>query len=463
MDILSYLSTLIKNHTEVGIPGLGTIYKRKSPGRYDTETHSFLPPSYTLNFTSDLKEQELLTDLISKKRNISKDAATYFVEQFSEHILDELSDQQESDFGDLGTFSTATGSIIFKPKQEQNFGFDFYGLPPLKEDLVSKIETKTEEEPLVVLDASTENEQAAEENPIIEDEPQISREQLELENNNADLRDGAKEIEDITEITDQPATDDLLIAHLDSTEEPDTNEPVKHDEQEVHEEIAEVSGPVQEPVVQQVPVIETPEGLTEEEPAPAATPSSFTLDYTEENKTGMPAYLKVIIALLIVAAIAGITYALKPELFTGATVVKEDTPDQDIVQTIKQNDQHKIDSIAQADSIRKSNEKAILAADSAKDSITAAKPVERPSGNIISYDIIAASLLNKKEADRFLADMKQRGIPATIAKMPGRRVKISIGSFADIETANKQLEILKKTTKIPGIYVTPIRHTNNPK
>ncbi|SMD00415.1 HU domain-containing protein [Pedobacter africanus] len=452
MDILSYLSTLIKNHKEVGIPGLGTIYKRKSPGRYDTETHSFLPPSYTLSFTSDLKEQELLTDLISKKRNISKDAANYFVEQFSENILDELSNQQESDFGDLGTFSTSTGSITFIPKQEQNFGFDFYGLPPLKEDLVSNIETKTEKEPLIVSDASTENELVAEgKNLTIEDEPQLSQEQLELENNNADLRDGVEEI------------DDLLIAHLDSTEDPGINEPIKEDEQEVYEEIAEVSAPVQDPVVRQVPVIETPEGLTEEESAPAAATSSFTLDYTEENKTGMPVYLKVLLALLTVAAIAGITYALKPELFTGAAVIKEKTPNQDIVQTIKQNDQHKLDSIAQADSIRKSNEKAILAADSVKDSLTTAKAVERPSGNIVSYDIIAASLLNKREADRFLSDMKQRGIPATIAKMPGKRIKISIGSFADMETANKQLEILKKSTKIPGIYVTPIRHTNNPK
>lgn len=459
MDILSYLTTLIKTHKEVGIPGLGTIYKRKSPGRYDTETHSFLPPSYTLNFTSDLKEQDLLTDLISKKRNISKDSATYFVEQFSQNILDELSNQQESDFGDLGTFSTVTGSLTFIPKQEQNFGFDFYGLPALKDEPGANTETVT----------TTAEEQRIEEVSSVEEETPVTREQLELENNNADLRDGSEEIEDAEEIIDQPAAEDVLIAHLDSTENPIAADQNENDEQPVYEEIAEAANPAQAGEPQEVPVmpvIETPEDLTEEEeePVQAAAPSSFTLDYTEEGKQGMPVYLKAIIALLAVAAIAGITYFVKPELFKGAPLTK-DTAQQDTAQLIKQNDQRQIDSIAQADSIRKSNEKAILAADSAKDSIaaTVVKSVEKPAQNIVSYDIIAASLLNKKEADRFLADMKKRGIPATIAKMPGKRIKISIGSFTDVETANKELEVLKKTTKIPGIYVTPIRHTNNPK
>ncbi|MNL19315.1 Bacterial DNA-binding protein [compost metagenome] len=286
MDILSYLNTLIKTHKEVGIPGLGTIYKRKSPGRYDTETHSFLPPSYTLNFTSDLKEQELLTDLISKKRNISKDSATYFVEQFSQNILDELSNQQESDFGDLGTFSTTTGSLTFIPKQEQNFGFDFYGLPALKDEPAPNTEavTTTAEE------KGVEESSAVEEAVSVEEEIPVTREQLELENNNADLRDGSEEVEDAEEIIDQPAAEDVLIAHLDSTENPVAADRNENDEQPVYEEIAEVAHPVQASEPQAMRVIETPEDLTEEEEETeqAAAPSSFTLDYTEESKQGMP-------------------------------------------------------------------------------------------------------------------------------------------------------------------------------
>lgn len=433
MDILSYLTTLIKTHKEVGIPGLGTIYKRKSPGRYDTETHSFLPPSYTLAFTSDLKEQELLTGIISKKKNISADAATYFVEQFSQNILDELSNQQESDFGDLGTFSTASGSLSFIPKQGQNFGFDFYGLPVLKEAPVLGEEEPTVSQPAEELPVK---EEAI---PLEEEESPVKAEQLALENNNADLSDGTE------------------IAPLESPEERVIEE-TNNDEQPVYEEIAEVPN-IPEPYKQAYePQIETPEGINEAyqnqekeqtivfEPLEPVN-TNYITEQLEEKKE-MPVYLKVIIALLAVVAIAAIAYLAKPEIFTG-TVVKN-SPVQDTTALKVQDDRLKADSIARADSIRISNEKAIMAIDSVKDTI-------------ISYDIIAASLLNQKEADRFLADMKKRGIPAKVAKMRGKRVKISIASFLDEDSAKKELEILKKTTKIPGIYITPIRHTNNPK
>lgn len=475
MDILSYLTTLIKTHKEVGIPGLGTIYKRKSPGRYDVDTHSFLPPSYTLGFTSDLKEQVLLTDLISKKRNISVDAATYFVEQFAQHTLDELSTHQESDFGELGTFSTASGSLTFIPKQESNLGFDFYGLPTLKAAPDSdKFEIEEEES-------------AAQTEELTVDVPatQVTEEQLELENNNADLGDGTENID-----TEDLPSDEILLSHLDSTELPleeqkEENHQVQaeeteqlNDEQPVYEEIAEVIVPIEIAGKPLPPVIETEERLNEpEEPVTIlekAEPEGsghFALDYSDQQKSGIPLYLKIIIGIVGLAILTGVIYMAKPELFNrilkqpaNAPVVKADTT------LAKHHEQLIADSLARVDSIRRSNEKAIIAADSAKDSLATknvvpvqAKPIATPTEHEISYEIIAASLLNQKEADNFLADMKRKGIPAKVADMPGRRVKISIGSFADEETAKKELEILKKTTKIPGIYIYKVRHTNNPK
>lgn len=467
MDILSYLTTLIKTHKEVGIPGLGTIYKRKSPGRYDIDTHSFLPPSYSLSFTSDLKEQTLLTGLISKQKNISVDAATYFVEQFAQNILDELSGHQESDFGDLGTFSTTTGSLTFIPKQESNLGFDFYGLPTLKAEL------NTEKEETLV--------QAAE-LPIQEEQQHVPEVQLDLENNNADLTDGSMDAEE--PLTAQ-ATDDVLISHLDSTELPGQEQEVvpEHDEQPVYEEIAEV---VAVPEVVPVPevkeekpevLIKTPEALHQAEVKESAVvldktepkgAAHFELDYTDPEKLGMPAYLKVIIALVSIIILAGVIYLAKPELFDG--IFKKASPlpivQADTIPTINDNAQLKIDSIAKVDSARKSNEKAILAHDTAKkDSavVAVATPAPEQKSEIISYEIIAASLLNQKEADNFLAQMKKEGIPAKVADMPGKRVKITIGSFTDEATAKKELEVLKKTTKLPGIYIYQVRHTNNPK
>jgi nucleoid DNA-binding protein len=459
MDILSYLTTLIKTHKEVGIPGLGTIYKKKSPGRYDINTHSFLPPSYTLSFTSDLKEQSLLSELISKKKNISIDASIYFVEQFSQNILDELSGHQESDFGDLGRFSTASGSLTFIPKQDSNLGFDFYGLPQLKTepdtDKVKILEEPVQEEAevikaeeLEVVEEVSEITEVPEKiEPPVAEELHVTEEQLELENNNADLSDGT---EDINE----------------------------NDEQPVYEEIAEIVHPIT--TTPSLPVVETPENIVEEVIEPAIVQPvvnidkpeevHFSLDYTNEEKTGMSAYLKVILALVILAVLAAVLYLAKPDIFDGLfkkpvatqqpAVVPENKP---VVENIEQ---ARLDSIAHADSLRISNEKAILAADSARDSIAAIKP--KPATVVsaepaFTYEIIAASLRDQKEGDKFLADMKARGIPAKVANMPGKRVKITIGSFTNEEAAKKELEVLKKTTRIPGIYVIKVRHTNNPK
>jgi nucleoid DNA-binding protein len=478
MDILSYLTTLIKTHKEVGIPGLGTIYKRKSPGRYDVNTHSFLPPSYSLSFTSDLKEQTLLTELISRKKNISTDSAHYFVEQFAQNILDELSGHQESDFGDLGTFSTTSGSLTFIPKQDSNLGFDFYGLPALKtEPDTDKVEI-SEEQPI-----------QEDETPVETGVQEVTEEQLELENNNADLSDGAEE--EAGEELNQPAENEALISHLDSTELPVAEQENQHDEQPVYEEIAEVTTEPETQQPQSVPVIETQENVEERmetpvDPGPVIPqpvqevdlPSPvkeetvhFTLDYTDKEKSGFPAYLKIIIGLVVLAILIGIIYLAKPELFDGILKKSANQPAafKDPTQQIKNAEQLKIDSIVRADSIRRLNEKAILAADSAKDSV-AAKKVAPAAIAIpiavdaeVTYEIIAASLLNQKEANNFLADMKKKGIPAKVADMPGRRVKISIGSFTDEETAKKELEVLKKTTKIPGIYIYKVRHTNNSK
>jgi cell division septation protein DedD len=468
MDILSYLTTLIKTHKEVGIPGLGTIYKIKSPGRYDIDTHSFLPPSYSLSFTSDLREQNLLTDLISKKKNISSDAATYFVEQFSQNILDELSGHQESDFGELGTFSTASGSLAFIPKQDSNFGFDFYGLPTLNAELKSENAEVSMEEPLQT-EQSIEEELPFEEEQFIQEElPHVTTEQLELENNNADLGDGTEE--ETPEPLAEPAAEEIL--HLDSTEVPATEQEDNSDEQQVYEEIAEVVNIPEIKASPSAPIIETPEPINDVyeslnvfDKTPSQQPPHFTLDYSDQEKSGMPTYMKVIIGLAAIIILAGVIYMAKPELFDSIFKKESVQPVEmpDTTEVIKNDEQIKIDSIAQADSIRRSNEMAILAADSAKDSTKTIKPVEKPKEATVSYEIIAASLLNQKEADNFLADMKKKGIPAKIANMPGRRVKISIGSFADEETAKKELEILKKTTKIPGIYIYSVRHTNNPK
>ncbi|MNK04795.1 Sporulation related domain protein [compost metagenome] len=136
MDILQYLIELLKTRKQIGIEGLGTLYKKKTPGRYDAETHSFLPPSYTLEFTSDVLEHTNLVEYIHTKRGISEDSAKYFINQFVEQ-LQIASKNGEYKLDNLGSFSIANEQVTFIPSQDINTGFDFYALPPITAEVKS--------------------------------------------------------------------------------------------------------------------------------------------------------------------------------------------------------------------------------------------------------------------------------------------------------------------------------------
>jgi len=469
MDILSYLTELIKTRKEVGISGLGTFYKKKSPGRYDTETHSFLPPSYILDFTDEVRESQSLVNYISKKRNISTEATTYYIDQFAAETLKQLSEKQNADFGEMGIITGAPGSLIFNPKDQLNFGFDFYGLPLLKEEPITATSDSIQEAE-IVNDVETEG-QPEEQIPSFEQEPIITEEQLNLEDNNADLGDGSEELE--------------IVHH---------EEKHAHDDQPVYEEISEVKIT---PKPAELIVIETPEGISdnldevEEIITPkAATPPFFNtpspLDRQiiepieiEEEKQGLPIYVKIIIAFTVLLAIGVATYLIKPELFN-SVLNKSETIQNDSLQDnsnlIKNNDKLKADSIAIADSLRISNEKAIQTADSLKKdslAVTTAKPVVAPPVAATSvtpiegpttWEVIGASVINQKEADRFIAQMKAIGVTAkVIPTMPGkRRLKISIATFKDEESAKEGRKLLVTKLKDPGIYIYQNKNTHKP-
>lgn len=427
MDILSYLTELIKTRKEVGISGLGTFYKKKSPGRYDVETHSFLPPSYTLAFVEETRESQSLIAYISKKRNISTEAATYYIDQFTDETIKHLSEKQYADFGEMGILSGTPGSLIFNPKDQVNFGFDFYGLPLLKEE-PTPVTSEITSEPEIV------NEPAIEQPVSFEQEPIITEEQLNLEDNNADLGDGSEEI-------------DVVVR-------PPDEKPV-HDDQPVYEEISEVEI-VQQPVVS----VEPPKD-TDNYSRPLDLPVAEPIEAEEENH-GLPFYVKIIIAFAIIAAAGLAAYFIKPDLFNNS-LNKSDNGIHDNSELIKNNDKIRADSIVKADSIRISNEKAIQTADSIKKDSVTEVPVGAPEA-AVTWEVIGASVINQKEADKFIAQMKAIGITAKVVPtMPGkRRLKISIATFKDEESAREGRKLLVTKLKDPGIYIYQNKHTHKP-
>ncbi|TDO24974.1 SPOR domain-containing protein [Pedobacter duraquae] len=132
MEILSYVAELIQSRKEIGIFGLGTIYKKKSPGRYDTATHTFLPPCFQIAFKQEQSENDLLARFISAQRNISRESADYFISVFVKDINDQLSNLGNADLSPLGTLTATEELLRFDPNPDFKTGFEFFGLPAVK-------------------------------------------------------------------------------------------------------------------------------------------------------------------------------------------------------------------------------------------------------------------------------------------------------------------------------------------
>ncbi len=144
MDILQYLIELLKIRKEIGIEGLGTLYKKKTPGRYDAETHSFLPPSHVLSFRNEVSEHVHLVQYIQRKRSISEESASYFITGFVEEVNKALAKDGNYTLDNLGDFTLSNGELYFTPTQEINIGFDFFALPTVAASLPNMEEKKEE-------------------------------------------------------------------------------------------------------------------------------------------------------------------------------------------------------------------------------------------------------------------------------------------------------------------------------
>lgn len=455
MDILLYLTELLQTRKTVGIVGLGTLYKKKSPGKYDASQHAFIPPSYSLAFTTELKEQEELASFISQRRNISIESSNYFIGEFAEQIQSKLHEHQEADLEPIGKLTLVDGEIVFEPEAQSSFGFEFYGLPTLTEL----------EQPV-----------AASEEPVQEELAQIEEEnRLEEENpgnETTDFEEASAVGEEVTEeevaVADENAQEVTEEEEATAVEETEENlAETENDEQPVHEEIAEVT-PVQEEVAApeaeeqvsteeekvrepvtayEAPAIETVE-VADQEAEEQAPVAQHTQVYTEEEepKKGMPFFMKILIILLVIIALGAIAYFINPAFFNQYLKKNfEGAHDQNVPSALLDTLKNHADT-AKKDSLAKNNALVTLAKDS---------NIVVP--NVVTYEVIISAEDSDKKAQITIERVAKKGITAKIADMPGRLRKISAGTYTDYNLAKKQCDSLRKVFNNPEIYVQTIK------
>ncbi len=493
MDILSYLLELLQQRKEVGITGLGTFYKKKYPGRYDKEKQTFLPPGYTLQFAADVTEEKALTDFIAAKRNISAESAQYYIAQFVEEVNQKLEQDHEIELENTGRLFFTEQGLDFEPIKNMNYGSEFYGLPSLTDTVVEEAQAEPAKEDEAIYDEIAEAPVApppfqnkSYQQPVIEN--------VELDEVKDDLKKTLQHTEQAVEKTiETPATvvpDPALIETPESEEATSIDE---HHEVEVPEAIihqheehpnrfghtpeaeeAKTYIPLEEEVKPAEPVIEAPAFIKHQH---EEHPNRFGHDPIEhqEQPQGMSTWLKVVIIALVIIIAAAITYLVKPELFNGQsepvinTPVVIDSP-KVAIDTLKA----KQDSIAKTDSILKANQ-VQKKADTVKKPTPKVIPVapkaetepaktetEPAKSGPATFEVIGASFGSVEKAQQYIKTLKKVGISAKIAKMPGKRQNVSLGTFTNEKEAVTQKDLLQKKLKGKGYYVQQIFNNTQP-
>jgi hypothetical protein len=425
MDILQYLIALLKDNRQIGVEGLGTFIKLKKPGRYDADTHSFLPPSYVLDFTTNIQEHSNLVKYIQEKRGVSEDTAKYFIGQFVTQFQNDVA-QEDQKIEGLGTFSFSNDELSFKADENFNAGSDFFALPPVNV-------------------ANAESEVIVEHNTL----PKQVIEQVET----PDFQHVIAKSEPVADKADENAKN--LPLAVEEEVKPIENEAT---DTEVFEEITEVD--VNNPTNETQKIVE----INEQQIVPSqeiieeriqANEYQGTQEEIEEERRSSGVFWKISIVLLILLAIAATVYFLKPELFN----VKQKADQTNISDSVLKRDGliTQADSLDFADSVMAEAHKVGLDVKPAKDTLkvtTTAKPLPP-----VTYDIIGAAFAKLSEADEYIAIMKNKGFDAKIAKMPGKIYKkISIASYDNVDSAEKYLKIYKTELKNSKIYIQTIKN-----
>ena len=406
MDVKSYLLELIATQKIIGINFFGTLYKKKIPGRYDSETHSFLPPKYEVNFSTELREDETLANFISEKKNIAVESANYYINEFVENIQAQLAGHQQADFSPFGELKLIDGQILFEPSKTFEISFDFYGLPNvavsivenliLVEDTVTKEGTAFEEK---VEDEKPEEkvEITADETKIEDTEPRPEQEQ-----------DGELPYDEIADINNIQTK----------------NEIEERVDVEQNDDIENVPLGITDPLWRPT-VIHRYEYNDDDDD-----------DDDENTGRGKRIFFKTLLVLFIIAIAGAVFYFFYPDVFSDV-----------------ENNQAESVVIADVDTSSSAAPLDSVIADSVKKA-----PVLTDS---LIYEVIVSAMKTQRKADEVILKLSKRGISAKkMETMPGKLIKISLGTFTNFKLAKKFQDSLKIKLKNPEIYIQTIKPKN---
>lgn len=149
MNIVSHISHLLYMHDCVILPGFGGLVTNYSPARINHVHQTFYPPSKSLSFNSNLRNNDgLLATHISQNENIPYSEALTIVEDFVSECRKELLENGKLTFASVGVFVlNFEGKTEFEPFSETNYLSDAYGLSSFSLSILRSGQEKQQEKP----------------------------------------------------------------------------------------------------------------------------------------------------------------------------------------------------------------------------------------------------------------------------------------------------------------------------
>ena len=333
MDITPYIADLLRQHDEVNVPSLGTFYKQRKSGFYDTESAEFLPPSHGLAF-KETEDNFFLAEYISRQKNISASTSNYFIEKFVSQIKSQMSINGYAEIEPLGTLKKTKSGYIFTDALSFDTEGEYYGLQPVAD--LGDIVVQSDEAPVF-----------------------------------SQFKD------------------------------------------EAESEIAISEQPVEE---------------------------------TAEEGKKLSWATKILLAPASLILIGIITYLVYPqafETFRQKTEVPEKIPVKPTIVAPKT--QNLADSLAQADTIYQELAEQGFEVEKPRDTLEVTTQAQAVNTEEVGFEIIGAAFARRTEAETYVSQLKAKGIYAKIVdNMPGSKLKISLGSFNDEASAQRELIRIKK-------------------
>ena len=405
MEIVKYVAELIQFHKEVGIDGFGTIYKKKSPGRYDSVSRSFLPPGSTTAFKKEITDSSLLVNELVARENVSREIAADAISRFVIHLSQQLADHGYADLSPIGTLRQVNGQTDLEQHGDFKPGREFFGLPKIEEPVVEATAPEAPEEVVTVIAVTPVIPVTIPVSTVVEEETPLPK----------------------PEPVDEPASKQEIIITENLLEE---ENPGKETNEEILNEIRR-------------PIIENRINYTIKEEQPKESGSLLS---------------KVAVILLGILLLSIAAYYLYPRISSSFT--EQPTTPAPAIEKFKADslarvtrEQEILDSTTLADSLAQANMKMEKAPST--DSVKVVQPIANPASNTaVTYEVIGASVLNEKEASWFIETMKKSGIKAKVVQnAPGKRLKMSIATLKDENSAKEARDRLGEKLKIKGLYI----------